>query len=110
MVKKRIQRLDYTVMPLEGLWWADDMSAFVANDRSKWKWTMMIMQPPFVEHELIEEAIAETRKKKNLPSISKLRLEDFPKVVAHKCCSSVHSQKRDRRSSVFMSSLMLEPI
>jgi len=32
MVKKGPQAIDYGVMPLEGLWWADDMSAFVAND------------------------------------------------------------------------------
>ena len=42
MVKKGPQELDYAVMPLEGLWWADDMSAFVTNDKTKWKWTMMV--------------------------------------------------------------------
>lgn len=35
MVKKGPQALDYAVMPLEGLWWADDMSTFSANDKSK---------------------------------------------------------------------------
>ena len=54
MVKKGAQGIDYAVMPLEGLWWADDMSAFIANDKSKWKWTMMIMQPHFVENEVIK--------------------------------------------------------
>jgi hypothetical protein len=53
MVKKRTQ-VDYAVMPLEGLWWADDMSAFITNDRSKWRWTMMIMQPHFVAPQMIE--------------------------------------------------------
>jgi hypothetical protein len=77
MVKKGAQALDYAVMPLEGLWWADDMSAFVANDKSQWQWTMMIMQPPFVEKEVIDAAIAGTRKKKNLPGISTLRFEAF---------------------------------
>ena len=42
MVKRGPLGLDYKVMPLEGLWWADDLSAFAANDRSQWKWTMMI--------------------------------------------------------------------
>src|SRR5687767_5750332 len=37
--------LDYGVMPLEGLWWADDMTTFTVEDKSNWKWTMMIMQP-----------------------------------------------------------------
>ena len=77
MVKKGTQALDYAVMPLEGLWWADDMAAFATNDKANWKWTMMIMQPSFIESDVVEAAIAEVRKKKNLPAISKLRLETF---------------------------------
>jgi hypothetical protein len=76
MVKKRTQ-VDYAVMPLEGLWWADDMSAFITNDRSKWRWTMMIMQPHFVAPQLIEESITEVRRKKALPAVGELRLETF---------------------------------
>lgn len=77
MVKKGPQEMDYAVMPLEGLWWADDMSAFVTKDKAKWKWTMMIMQPSFATREIIEAAIAEVKMKKNLPAIDMLRLEDF---------------------------------
>jgi hypothetical protein len=77
MVKKGPQKLDYAVMPLEGLWWADDMSAFAADDKTNWKWTLMIMQPSFVAGEIIEAAIAEVRAKKKLPAIDKLRLEKF---------------------------------
>lgn len=77
MVKKGPEALDYAVMPLEGLWWADDMSAFTSNDRSRWKWTMMIMQPAFVSSELIAAAIAEVRRKKSPPAIDRLRLEIF---------------------------------
>src|SRR5690606_2095482 len=37
---KRTLGRDYVVMPLEGLWWADDMEAFtVARDKSRWDWT-----------------------------------------------------------------------
>ncbi len=77
MVKKGSQAKDYAVMPLEGLWWADDISTFIANDKSKWKWTMMIMQPNFVEPVIIHAAIAEVRGKKTLPAVSKLRIENF---------------------------------
>lgn len=76
-VKKGPQAIDYAVMPLESLWWADDMSAFAAGDKSKWKWTAMIMQPSFAADSLIDAAIAEVRKKKNLPGLAKLRLEQF---------------------------------
>ena len=77
MVKKQPHGIDYAVMPLEGLWWADDMSVFTANDKSKWKWTMMIMQPEFLARAAIDAAIAEVKRKKALPAVSKLRLESF---------------------------------
>jgi len=47
---------DYAVMPLEGLWWADDMSAFLAGERDRWHWTLMIHQPAFVPQEVLEQA------------------------------------------------------
>lgn len=87
MVKKGVQGVDYAVMPLEGLWWADDMSAFIADDKSKWKWTMMIMQPHFVENEVIEAAISEVKKKKGLPAVDKLRLEPFSEGL---CAQVLH--------------------
>ncbi len=76
-VKKGVQKTDYAVMPLEGLWWADDMSAFMTRDKANWNWTMMILQPPFVRDETIEDAIAEVGRKKSLPALHKLRLEEF---------------------------------
>ena len=42
---KRAGTIDFAVMPLEGLWWASDMSAFSIEDKSAWQWTMLIMQP-----------------------------------------------------------------
>lgn len=77
MVKKGALAIDYGVMPLEGLWWADDMSSFSVSDKSKWKWTMMIMQPSFVTEEIIVNAIVEVKKKKDLPSLEKLYVEEF---------------------------------
>ena len=77
MVKKGASAIDYGVMPLEGLWWADDMSRFSTTDKSNWKWTMMIMQPSFVTPEIIDSAIADVKMKKNPAAISKLRLEAF---------------------------------
>jgi len=77
MIKKSVMAIDYSVMPLEGLWWADDMSKFSPEDKSIWKWTVMIMQPLFVTRELVERAIADVKKKKNLITISKVRFEGF---------------------------------
>jgi hypothetical protein len=69
--------LDYGVMPLEGLWWAQDMSAFSTGEKSSWDWTMMIMQPEQVTREVFEDACAAARRKKSLPAIERLRLERF---------------------------------
>jgi len=75
--KKSPTGTDYIVMPLEGLWWADDWSVFLSNDRTRWKWTMMIMQPDFVPHAFILEMIQQVSGTKNLPALPKLRLERF---------------------------------
>ena len=76
-VKKSTQNTDYAVMPLEGLWWAEDWSAFIAGDKARWNWTMMILQPSFASDETIHDAIADVRRRKNLPGLDKLRLEEF---------------------------------
>ena len=47
-VKRSAGGIDYGVMPLEGLWWVDDMSTFSLDDKSNWSWTAMIMQPDVV--------------------------------------------------------------
>ncbi len=78
IVKKGPQAIDFTVMPLEGLWWADDMSTFTVTDKSNWKWTMMIMQPEFVTRQTIQDAIARVKKKRpSVSALSKLRAESF---------------------------------
>lgn len=87
MVKKGPQALDYSVMPLEGLWWADDMVVFADNDKAKWKWTMMILQPAFVADDIIDAALAEVRRKKKLPAIDRLRLESFSEGL---CAQILH--------------------
>lgn len=87
MVRKGPQALDYSVMPLEGLWWADDMSVFTANDRASWKWTMMIMQPGFVADDVIASAITAARSRKRLPALGRLRLEEF---AEGRCAQILH--------------------
>lgn len=87
MLKKSPQSIDYAVMPLEGLWWADDMNAFNKNRRDEWQWTMMIMQPDFVTPELVGEAIDAVRVKKGYPALSDLRLEHF---TEGRCAQILH--------------------
>jgi len=76
-VKRGPKAIDYGVLPLEGLWWSDDMSTFTAGDKSKWKWTLMIMQPRYITRDLVETAIVEVKKKKNPAALPKTRFEAF---------------------------------
>ncbi|MEI6758368.1 MAG: hypothetical protein FDX18_06740 [Chlorobium sp.] len=87
MLKKGAMAIDYGVMPLESLWWADDMTTFSGDDKSNWKWTAMIMQPSFITQEMIGQAIEEVKKKKNPAAISKMRFESFPEG---KCAQIMH--------------------
>ncbi len=77
MVKKGPQAVDFKVMPLEGLWWADDMSSFASGEKSSWKWTIMIMQPEFISQEMVMEAADQVKQKKHLPALELARLESF---------------------------------
>ena len=52
MIKKG-EDVDYVVMPLEGLWWTEDMTKFMMENKDAWKWTSMIMRPPYVTQELV---------------------------------------------------------
>ena len=77
MVKKGALAIDYRVMPLEGLWWADNMCEFSVERKNDWKWTLMILQPEIVTKKLVSEATTRVREKKNPAALSKLRFEPF---------------------------------
>jgi hypothetical protein len=69
MLKKE-QGLDWTVMPLEGVWCADNnMTAFAEDRRDEWKWTLMILQPDFVTREAVARAQELARSKKSAPPL-----------------------------------------
>ena len=75
--KKELEK-DYVVPPLEGLWWADDMTVFTTNrDKSKWQWRMMIMQPDWITQGMIDAGTAVVQKQKELPALEKLRFETY---------------------------------
>jgi hypothetical protein len=87
MVKKGPLAIDYAVMPLEGLWWADDMTQFSTEDKSNWRWTAMIMQPEFITPAMVDIAIADTLKKKKLAALTHMRLAT---LIEGKCAQVLH--------------------
>jgi hypothetical protein len=76
MSKQTLER-DYVVPPLEGLWWAEDMSVFVSDDRDAWLWQMMIMTPEWIDAEMFAAAMAAVAKKGTPTALDKVRLEPF---------------------------------
>lgn len=68
---------DYTVMPLEGLWWANNMLDFETGNKDNWKWTLMIMQPGCINKNIVEQANAEVKKKKALKALNQIRFEEL---------------------------------
>lgn len=84
---KKGQGLDYPVMALEGLWWAEDMTRFSVDDKSSWLWTMLIMQPDLVTPSDLERAAAEARRKDDIPLLDQVRLERFEEGL---CAQIMH--------------------
>lgn len=76
-IKQGPPGIDYTVMPLEGLWWSDNVDDFVTGNKDRWQWTAMIMQPDFVTRDMFEDAAEKANKKKSLPALPKMRLEQY---------------------------------
>jgi hypothetical protein len=76
-ISKKTLEKDYTVPPLEGLWWAEDMSTYLTREKSEWDWTMMIMTPEWIHVEIFDEAIVQVRQAKDPASLDKVRLERY---------------------------------
>ncbi len=74
---KKNKGIDYAVMPLEGLWWVDDMTKFSPDRKEEWKWTAMIMQPEYVSSDGVKVAVEQVKKKKNPTALPKVRFERF---------------------------------
>ena len=89
---------DYAVMPLEGLWWSDDMDVFTtARDKSKWDWTMMIMQPEWITQDMHQAALQKVSEKGAPTSLSKVRLET---LAEGQCVQTLHVGSFDAEAEV----------
>jgi len=77
MIKKQNIDNDYVVMPLECLWWADDVSAFKEKRTKEWFWTLMIMQPDIITKDIIKEAINIVKEKNDLFNLEKMYIKSI---------------------------------
>jgi hypothetical protein len=87
MLKKGPMALDYGVMPLEGLWWVEDMTQFDVSRKADWQWTMMIMQPDIVTPALMAQSMEGVLSRRSNPALASLRLERFEE--GH-CAQTLH--------------------
>jgi hypothetical protein len=85
---KTILDRDYVVMPLEGLWWAEDMDTFTtARDKTQWDWTLMIMTPDWITAEMFTDAVEQVGRKDRPTRLDDLRLETLSEG---RCIQALH--------------------
>ena len=79
-LKKNAKEKDFTVMPLEALWWAEGAKDLASAPKGEWSWKAMIMVPKQVNDKVVSDALEQLRKKgkdKELPGLKRLKLEEF---------------------------------
>lgn len=96
-ISKKEKSQDYVVMPLEGLWWVDNMKDFSLDDRESWKWTVMIRQPDFITENIIARLKKRLKKRKIPLHFLKSDLKASGKVYLHRYCISVLTGKQKPR-------------
>jgi hypothetical protein len=94
MMKLGKKAIDYAVMPPEALWWAEGRADFMNLKKDEWQWTLMILQPDVITEKVVQEAIAELkRKKKDLPALGKQQLVCFEEG---ECAQTLHIGPYDK--------------
>lgn len=76
--KYKDEGLDYSIMPLEGLWWIED-GIFDAQNPApgeKWRWKSMIRVPDFVTEKALNTTIEDLVEKKG-EKVREVKLETF---------------------------------
>lgn len=95
--KRELDR-DYTVMPLEALWWAEDMASFTtARDKSQWDWTALNLIPDWITDDHVEQARAAVRSRGGAPALDALRVETLDEGL---CVQTLHVGSYDDEAPV----------
>ena len=95
--KRELER-DYVVPPLEGLWWAEDMSSFT-SDRNKnaWQWTMMLYVPDWLTADDVDTARRSAEKKQPPRALDSVRFETLTEGL---CVQTLHLGSYDDEGPV----------
>lgn len=88
LASKRERGHDYVVMPLEGLWWADDMETFTAaRDKATWRWTLLMLVPDWIDREIFGAAVTGVAAKRSPTRLRDIRLE---RLAEGRCVQTLH--------------------
>jgi len=69
---------DYVVMPLEALWWSEDMASFTSGrDKSRWDWTLMNMVPDWITQQHFGAAREAVARQGDAPALGEVRLARY---------------------------------
>ena len=68
---------DYVVPPLEGLWWMSDNSSFDMARTEDVRWSLMIMQPAYIDKTHVGNAISIAKSKHPEISFERVRFEKY---------------------------------
>lgn len=95
---KRTLGRDYAVMPLEGLWWAEDMDAFTASrDKSRWNWTLMTMVPDWIDQDMFADATEQVAAKHRQRPLPEVRLSSLSEG---RCVQTLHVGSYDEEADL----------
>ncbi|MGY0070292.1 GyrI-like domain-containing protein [Streptomyces sp. QTS137] len=86
IARKTLDRT-HTVGPLEGLWSADDLSVFRTRDHDEWVWTLMIVQPSWVTSAMVDAAVDDVGRTKDLSAGHRVRFGDY---AEGQCVQTLH--------------------
>ncbi len=97
-LSKRTLERDYTVMPVEALWSANDMDSFTTTrDKSQWNWTVLNLVPDWLNSDDVDAAITTVGAKAGAPSLDSLRLESLDEG---QCVQTLHLGTYDEEAPV----------
>lgn len=89
---------DYVVPPLEGLWWADEMTSFtVARDKARWDWTLMLMVPDWISRAVFVAAVERAEATSRNARVAEVRLE---MLAEGRCVQTLHVGSFDDEAEV----------
>ena len=95
---KRTLDRDYAVMPLEALWWADDMESFTgARDKSRWRWRLLNLLPDWIGDDQVASVREAVAGKGGAPALDRLRIKPLDEGL---CVQTLHIGSYDDEAPV----------